>query len=239
MAGNGPFDISDHMSQKLKLITILSLLAVGCNRAKFDRNDPRIPKKIEQSPSPSNTNGAGMPSADPEDSEQPIEIVKPKQPRPAVEQGIRCEVFELAAGTQQLPDFSTLSSVGSFTMSEFDVYSRNYKDGFPSMDPSLSSLRENYGLDCRARLKITEAREYKFWLSSDDGSKLIINGNVVIDSDGTHLANLKSGRISLSEGLHDLQVLYFQGPGWSIALELFWTKGLDRVYVPAKQLFLP
>ena len=65
-------------------------------------------------------------------------------------------------------------------------------------------------------------RVYEFFLKSDDGSRLTINGQQVIDNDGEHGAREKNGKITLKKGEHKVELDYFQGPRYRIALQLFW-----------------
>ena len=77
-------------------------------------------------------------------------------------------------------------------------------------------------LERQLKILIPKAGEYTFYLNSDDGSRLYINGTEVIDHDGTHATSEKSGKITLPVGAHKLEVRYFQGPATEIALQLLW-----------------
>lgn len=52
---------------------------------------------------------------------------------------------------------------------------------------------------------------YSFYLSSDDGSKLWIDNNVVVDNDGMHCEEEKSGSIALKKDYHHFKVAFVQG----------------------------
>lgn len=59
-------------------------------------------------------------------------------------------------------------------------------------------------------LYITTAGDYAFKLGSNDGSRLWIKQNLLIDNDGIHeLATLESSALSLSEGAHRITVEFF------------------------------
>jgi hypothetical protein len=51
---------------------------------------------------------------------------------------------------------------------------------------------------------------YKFYTVSDDGSRLFIDGEKIVDNDGSHGDLEKSGSIALSKGLHNFSLFYFQ-----------------------------
>jgi hypothetical protein len=62
--------------------------------------------------------------------------------------------------------------------------------------------------------------DYHFSLMSDDGSKLHIDGKLVINNDGLHSVGERTGNVTLKTGVHRVQVSYFQGPGDGVALIL-------------------
>jgi glucose/arabinose dehydrogenase len=70
-------------------------------------------------------------------------------------------------------------------------------------------------------LQVETPGEYAFQLTSDDGSRLTINGGVVITHDGNHAATPKAGRVRLEAGLHPFRVDMFENEG-DTALSLAW-----------------
>ncbi|MEY2742201.1 MAG: hypothetical protein RIS21_569, partial [Planctomycetota bacterium] len=60
----------------------------------------------------------------------------------------------------------------------------------------------------------------------DDGGRLAIDGVVVVDHDGLHNPEPKSGRVALSKGKHRFELVHFNATGgeW---LELRWARGAD------------
>ncbi|HTF82789.1 MAG TPA: PA14 domain-containing protein, partial [Cytophagales bacterium] len=63
-----------------------------------------------------------------------------------------------------------------------------------------------------------------FYLKSDDGSKLYINNQLVIDNDGNHGTVEKSATISLAAGWYPIEVQYYDKSGGE-ALGLDWKVG--------------
>ena len=55
----------------------------------------------------------------------------------------------------------------------------------------------------------------RFSLTSDDGARLLIGDQVVVDNDGIHGVSTQSGMIGLAEGFHPLTIRYFQRGGES------------------------
>lgn len=54
---------------------------------------------------------------------------------------------------------------------------------------------------------------YKFWITSDDGSKLFVDGKVVVDNDGTHPPTEKAGSVELKKGRHAFELGFFNAGG--------------------------
>ncbi len=67
------------------------------------------------------------------------------------------------------------------------------------------------GLVLNGYFEVTEDAIYEFALTSDDGSMLYIDGELLIDHDGPHGATTKRAQRALGKGLHHIEVLYFEG----------------------------
>ena len=55
--------------------------------------------------------------------------------------------------------------------------------------------------------------EYTFYLSSDDGSAITVNGQTIVDYDGLHSARTRSGSVNLATGTQQVVVTYFERAG--------------------------
>ena len=88
-------------------------------------------------------------------------------------------------------------------------------------DDDLKDLPDNFAIQITGYLKIPKDNNYTFRLRSDDGSKLFIDGNEIIDHDGLHGASAMDGEIALSKGYHPFRVEFFQGGGGK-SLRLQW-----------------
>ena len=86
-----------------------------------------------------------------------------------------------------------------------------------SVSPTVSIKdtlrRENSGMVYEGYIKIPADGLYVFYLSSDDGSRLYIDRELVIDNDGLHGDDETRGRIALKKGLHRFKLSYFQAGG--------------------------
>ncbi|MEZ6098323.1 MAG: PA14 domain-containing protein [Pirellulaceae bacterium] len=87
-----------------------------------------------------------------------------------------------------------------------------------------------------ASLVVPADGRYTFFLSSDDGSRLYIDGNSVIDNDGLHGMSEKRGRVRLDAGLHEITVTYFDNGGGD-GLQVAWAgPGFRRQVIDADVL---
>ena len=94
-----------------------------------------------------------------------------------------------------------------------------------------------YGYIYRGYILAPSEGVYTFYINSNDGSKLYINGQELIDNDGGHTATEKSGKIALLPGEYPFMVKYFQMGGGQ-ALETSWEgPGFRKKEITAQVLF--
>ncbi|WP_316816352.1 family 20 glycosylhydrolase [Pedobacter nyackensis] len=87
-------------------------------------------------------------------------------------------------------------------------------------DFSLAKLKrqddEPFGVVYEGFVKAEEAGTYTFTLTSDDGSILFIDDELVVNNDFEHGSIQKSGMIPLAKGLHKIKLKYFDLGGASV-----------------------
>ncbi|HMQ48080.1 MAG TPA: DUF1080 domain-containing protein [Saprospiraceae bacterium] len=102
----------------------------------------------------------------------------------------------------------------------------------------FKGLEDHFALEYTGYLNVPKDNNYVFRLASDDGSRLYIDGQTVIDHDGLHGAENKDGEIALRQGLHPFRLVFFQGSGGKhVSLE--WKSFDDDGFnlIPAVQFF--
>jgi hexosaminidase len=93
---------------------------------------------------------------------------------------------------------------------------------------------EQYGVRLTGFLRVPKDALYTFHLVCDDGAKLRIDGEVVVDHDGQHDVTEKRGQIALRAGYHPVEVVFFQaGGGAALRLDAS-AAGVARRPVPAE-----
>ena len=82
-------------------------------------------------------------------------------------------------------------------------------------DVELQSVarEEGFGLAFSGFVQVPLDGLYSFFLTSDDGSRLLVGDQTVVDHDGPHGSTERSGMIALEAGYHPVTVLFFQGGG--------------------------
>jgi outer membrane protein OmpA-like peptidoglycan-associated protein len=129
---------------------------------------------------------------------------------------LRGQIYYLDEGADHLPDFSQLRPVGTISTTTLNVPGQSFEQGFPGVTDRF----EWFAIDYRGSFAVPAAGSYRFRLTSDDGSKLIIDGRQVIDNDGIHGPSDMEDSVQLAEGVHAIEVQYFQGPRAEVALVL-------------------
>src|SRR5690606_31387762 len=88
-------------------------------------------------------------------------------------------------------------------------------------------------------IEISEAGEYTFYTTSDDGSALFINDQIVVDNDGLHAEQEKSGTLTLEKGKHAIRATFFEKTGKEVFNVSYEGPGFSKKTIPQTVLFLP
>ncbi len=131
--------------------------------------------------------------------------------------GLRGLVYHIHHNSKKLPDFAKMKPAGpAIYTSALNVPPQDFRQGFPG----VTKRTEWFAIDYTGKFWINDPGMYSFSLLSDDGSKLYIDDQVVVDNDGVHPPEEKSGSVELAGGIHSMRVSYFQGPRTYLALVL-------------------
>ncbi|MBL0181522.1 MAG: alpha-L-fucosidase [Chitinophagaceae bacterium] len=72
---------------------------------------------------------------------------------------------------------------------------------------------DKFAFEFTGYIRIVKDAVYTFFTQSDDGSKLFIDDEEIVDNDGDHGTVEKSGKAALKKGLHKIRVIYFDSGG--------------------------
>ncbi|MDZ7723253.1 MAG: DUF5060 domain-containing protein [candidate division KSB1 bacterium] len=135
--------------------------------------------------------------------------------------GIRCKLYN--GEWEMLPRFAELEPVDQGVSAQIDLS--------PQQQP------DNFGIVYEGLINIPATDIYKFATHSDDGTKLWIDGQQVVNNDGDHAPLLKSGEIGLEKGYHTIRVEFYEHAGDEV-LEVFWqSSSRSREIIPQNMLF--
>ena len=147
--------------------------------------------------------------------------------------GLTGEYFDLGTDVQ---DFPTIPADKKPTIKRVDK-NLNFKS--TSMTFPDTKLQSHFAIRWTGKLRVPKDGKYTFFLESDDGSRLFIDGKQVVDNGGLHEMQGDSGSVELKAGDHDLKVDYFENENdGGAGCVLSWkTEGLAKEVVPEKALF--
>ncbi|MFI5186731.1 MAG: alpha-L-fucosidase [Chitinophagales bacterium] len=135
--------------------------------------------------------------------------------------GLNYSVY--AGEWSQLPDFSHLQSASTGISHGIDISSKKGT--------------EKYGFVFDGFIQTPTDGIYNFYISSDDGSKLFIDDEILIDNDGLHGMEEKNKQTPLAKGYHSIKILFFQKSGGD-DLQVQWEgPGFKKTIIPASSLF--
>ena len=110
-------------------------------------------------------------------------------------------------GLKKVPEFAKLKPKATGQASDFDLH--------------VAKRINDVALKFDGFLKIDKDGSYTFHVHSDDGSLLWIDGKVVVNNDGVHPPQSKSGKTKLTKGMHKLTVGVFNaGGGFELGVEV-------------------
>ena len=139
--------------------------------------------------------------------------------------GMFYRYYELEGKHTSLPDFESLqpTKTGTLTPDQFNQHI--------NVEAIAGDRKENYALHLTSYLSVPENEVYHFHLHADDGARIVIDGQTVVDLD-THSyvdAWEAEGSIGLQEGLHRVDLFYYQD-GFRTRLTVKSRKGDEASY---------
>ncbi len=139
------------------------------------------------------------------------------------------------AGTVGIGLYGEYFSDINFTQRQFTRIDQQVN--FP-LDWTPSGLGGSFSVRWTGWVQPKVAGLHTFSLNSDDGSKLWVDGVLVVDNWGSQGAPKKSGTINLQAGIkYDIQLDYFDSGGGAV-VQLFWAAtGVSEEIIPTSQLY--
>ncbi len=135
--------------------------------------------------------------------------------------GVQYQYYDIKL--ERLPNFMDLSPKKSGVIKKFS---------FEEIDHE----KFNFALIMHGYLNVRSTGEYTFFVSSNDGSKLFIDHKEVVNNDGAHGTQERSGTVYLKKGTHLIETRYFQAGGVK-SLKVSWEgSGFDKREITKEDL---
>lgn len=109
---------------------------------------------------------------------------------------------------------------------------------FGTGSPAAAIGADSFSVRWLGKIRPQYSEAYTFYTTSDDGVRLRINGQLVIDQWNDHAATVHSGTVTLQAGqLYDIQLEYYENGGFAV-MKLEWqSPSQPRGIVPANYLY--
>jgi hypothetical protein len=132
--------------------------------------------------------------------------------------------YESAEDLEVLPDFKSMEPVKTGHCNEFNL-------------AEIPNRGSNFALVLGGYIYIGREGDYKFYTSSDDGSKLYIDDKLCVNNDGSHGVVWHSGDKALTKGWHTIKATYFNGGGGQVLNVYYKGPGITKQLIPADVLY--
>ena len=121
---------------------------------------------------------------------------------PAFDKGAQCTYFE--GDFHQLPDFAKLRPVARALATGLML--TDIEQAFQK-----KTRKERFAIVCEGLFEAPADGVFRFVARADDGVRVSIDGEKVVEDDGEHEPRDAEGEIALARGQHHVHVAYFQG----------------------------
>ena len=133
------------------------------------------------------------------------------------------------------------------TLSDFPEVSADKKPDLERVDKQIrfpstqeawkgTTFVDNFYVQWTGSLRVPKAGTYTFFLDSDDGSRLTLDGKQVAANEGTHDMTEISAKVELSAGEHVLKFEYFESEIDSGCILSWQGPGVAKEVIPAEAL---
>ncbi|NRR92057.1 T9SS type A sorting domain-containing protein [Winogradskyella undariae] len=126
--------------------------------------------------------------------------------------------------TPSVDNIPTTGATATGSVSEIDV------DALWSMITPGDD--DNFAIRYTGFISISTDEIYTFYTSSDDGSKLYIDGNEIVDNDGDHIIQEKSGTIILTPGTYPITILFYERSGDETLSISYSSATISKTVIP-------
>lgn len=139
------------------------------------------------------------------------------------------EYYNSSPSGNSVDNIPVSGALSTGTIGDFDVN---------ALQSSVNSANSsNYAIRYTGFIKISTSETYTFYTTSNDGSKLFLDGTEVVSHDGLHAATEESGTIVLTPDVYSITVLYFQNGGSSSLSASYSSTSITKQTIPFNELY--
>ena len=139
---------------------------------------------------------------------------QPAQKVKKTEKGLKFSYYE--GEWTKLPDFNTLTPVKTGTSNQVGLAEIGHRDNL------FAVVLEGY-------IEVAETGAKTIYLSADNGAKLYLNDELMIDQTGDHPSVKKMGQTLLTAGKHKIRIEYFELSGSQFLQAGWWEEKVGAV----------
>jgi hypothetical protein len=147
------------------------------------------------------------------------------------EPGLLAEYYQTPEGTEDFPEFPA-SKAPDLRRVDKNINFESTQDEWPG-----TKFKDFFYIRWTGKIRIPADGNYTFFLESDDGSRLFLDGKQVVDNGGVHAMEETSGSVQLTAGEHVFKAEFFE-KDIDAGCKLSWkTDKIAKQIVPADVLF--
>ena len=146
--------------------------------------------------------------------------------------GVQSEFFNETKRINQLPDLTDRTPDIKRTDAQI-----NFTNTSQTWQGLPSEYKSNYASRHTGYLYIDTPAVYTFYLNSDDGSKLWIDGELIVDNKGLHAMRERAAMVEMGQGYHHIRIEYFERTGWAGLILSYSSEFITKQVIPASMLY--
>ena len=164
-----------------------------------------------------------------EDSRYRLDNIELQGELPPCSNQLDYEFYDLVPSGYTVTNIPTTGAMGTGQINTFNV------DNLQNMvDPGDT---DSFAIRYTGYVHIPTSGSYTFYTNSDDGSNLYIDGAKIVDNDGDHGMQERSGTVTLLQGFHTIEVLFYENGGDEELQVSVAGPGISKMALPFSNLY--
>jgi len=142
----------------------------------------------------------------------------------SITQSLRYEFYDVVPSGNTVDNIPTTGATGTGSVTSIDVDAL-----FAAETPGDGNT---FSIRYTGFITISTNETYTFFTNSDDGSKLFIDGNEIVDNDGNHAAVEESGTVALTVGTYPITILFYEDAGGEELTVSYSSSSITKTVIP-------